>query len=237
MEAEDELRQRALTLWLPARAAEVLCVVYGRSRLPLVLAESAGALYLVSPDERWAVAQRDEAAHRGWRNVHPLPDRMEAALPGALDVAIVLGMAGGTAQSADLPGPSQVIERVVEAFRALRPGGTLLVGWETVAGVLLSGRGRARVWPAARWSRSVGAGLRATLPGLAARRAELIHVYPSLTRPMLLASRHARARLKGLALKHAGRLRWPASVRTLAPLGRVFLPDLLPTALLWRVEK
>lgn len=237
VEAEDELRQRALTLWLPARAARVLCIAYGEYRLPLMLAEAASALFLASPDEGWAAAQRDEAAHRGWGAIHLLPDGMNAALPEGLDAAILLAMPGSSSHSVGLPRPARFIEHVAEAFRALRPGGTLLIGWETATGVLLSGRGRPRAWPAVRWSRSVGAGLRTTLPGFAARRAELIRIYPSLTKPTLLVSRRAPARLKGLALEHAGRLRWPASVRTLAPLGRIFLPDLLPPALLWRLEK
>ncbi|HEV8338501.1 MAG TPA: hypothetical protein VGR25_02450 [bacterium] len=235
---EAELRQRALALWLPERAAEVLCVIYGDSRLPLVLAEGARIVYLSGWDGAWARGVRDEASARGWQAIRLLPN--EGSLPlarGTLDVGVVLALPLTTLREPRLAEVSGFIQRIRESYEALRPGGILVVGWETPAGLLASGAGARRVWPAARWSRAVGAGVRAALPSLEPRRSELIHVYPNLWRPVLLAPRRASARLKRLALGHAGRLRWPAVTRMLSPWGRIFLPDLLPTAVLWRLEK
>ena len=238
LEGDAEFRQRALALWLPERASQVLCVIYGQSRLPLVLAEDATVLYLRGLDEGWARSLRDEASARGWNAVRVLPTEGALSLAGVtLDAGVVLGMPLSLPRRPPPADVSGFIQRIRESYEALRPGGILVVGWETPVGVLAAGRGSRSVWSAARWSRAVGARVRAVLHSLAPRRSELIHVYPNLSRPTLLAPRRSSAGLKRLALGHAGRLRWRAAVRMLAPFGWVFLPDLLPTALLWRLEK
>ena len=150
-----------------------------------------------------------------------MPDgqRLEESLP--LDAAIFFGH----------PDPRRnQVAALDRAWARLRAGGVLMVACEPWWN-------RWRTLTRADWRRVPARRLRSILQRVCAREIGCWHVYPGVSRPMMMASADADAKARSAALGHIGGV-WPRRLASLlGRLGAIRLPDLSAPGHIFVAEK
>lgn len=233
-------RQGSYLLWVPVEARNFLCVIYEPCLIPLLLAQLGNQVYVTSPDKRW-LARIEERAKRRKRDSLKIVEYSWdiCSLKDTVEVAFVFG----TPLDYIEMNPSETIAEhfqstLQKVYSAVISGGRLLVALETPWGM-----GKKKGLSAGILRKyKIGLQIKKTIRTFVSQSVwsnkEIVHVFPSLSAPILIAPPGNSAQVKRLALSHHIGYRWLRyTLPLLFPLNRLFLPDFFTPAQLLVVDK
>jgi hypothetical protein len=232
-----EARQAVLRFWLPPVGASVLCVLLTQSQMPIALARAGWRVHVSGPDREYLSALQQNALSRGTSvTVHAYSDS-GPLFDGAADAVIIVGHPLSAFPTRRLLDVREHYLRLLDtAIGWVRCEGRLLIATETTLGLARQTFAPGHTAKCIGWALMCSRKVRRLLHNLG-RGPELVNIFPTLERPALLTRRSGSARLKRLALSHAGNRLGPSIGSMITPFDRIFLPDWISPAMLIIVER
>nr|HID58370.1 hypothetical protein [Desulfobacterales bacterium] len=193
-------------------------------------------MYITSPNREWLITVQQITSHIKNSSVCTLKYPIEnISRDDKVDVALIFGMPQGGFLKLPIDVVAQHYEYVLKAtYENVRKNGRLLFGLESIWDII----GRNGFTRQLKLRFAISRRIYEVLNHLEFRNIELLHVFPGLCRPILIAPPKGSSGLKRLILAHhIGHHPFRLCLPILFPFERLFLCDIFIPALLWVAEK